>query len=490
MEEEKKCCGEENDVLATYVGENWQYRNARLMYIAGKQDARPGTVGTLVSPQQAEGIVIDSGIPDVKSFSFTWKGQLRQLLVKINSKGGNPSSCTVRLVKPRAKGTWKSLSGDVVIGVQNGQVFTPLLFNPRALAQWGDLIFLIDYESQSIVILGADELEGMAGNYTPIKTPFSLESFLAEENAKGQAIVILGNKLYALYLVTNAGATQHWPGILCSLDIGSDGNLTIGTRTSVGMNPQAIIPVSDDTNIQLLIPAIGGRQDEMGVTNGLDSNISCVPVIGVWPVTAKVLITGDAAKSGGSKSKAVVPTVYDIHAVAAGTRGRSNMLYVLTQSYSEDDDGDQVAYWRLYMITVGQFLDYGQLSTPPTLSSAAGLEAIDEGSVTSIIPGGVYFWDLLYAQTDEVSDAGDLLWVALGTPILVTRAAKGGYGAPDASTEDDEVENAYVMFGFNGGNNVNHIDLTIEAVNQAKRGGCSLKRSLYGSVIPDSSSEK
>jgi hypothetical protein len=124
---------------------------------------------------------------------------------------------------------------------------------------------------------------------------------------------------------------------------------------------------------------------------------------------------------------------------------------------------------------VGKFLALA--GTSATLSTATGLKVIDEGTITSdILPGGIYFWDLLYAQADEVSDAGDLLWAALGTPILVTRAAEGGYGAPDS-----QEEHAYVMFGFNGGNNVNSIDLTIETINQAKRGGCSLKRSLNGS---------
>jgi hypothetical protein len=162
------------------------------------------------------------------------------------------------------------------------------------------------------------------------------------------------------------------------------------------------------------------------------------------------------------------------------------MLYILTQIYMTDSTNiAQNALWKLYKTTVGQFLDLGKLPNVPTLSTevtAQVLDDIDEGVVTSVTFGGVYFWDLLYCQTDDVSDAGDLLWAALGTPILVTRAAEGGYGAPDS-----EEENAYIMFGFNGGNNVNAIDLTIEAINEAKRGGLSLKRALYGSVFSNSS---
>jgi hypothetical protein len=45
------------------------------------------------------------------------------------------------------------------------------------------------------------------------------------------------------------------------------------------------------------------------------------------------------------------------------------------------------------------------------------------------------------------------------------------------------------MFGFNGGNNVNSIDLTIETINQARRGGLSLKRCLYGTTLAKANRE-
>jgi hypothetical protein len=465
MNEEKKCWDGDMETLATYIGESSLYRSPRLMHIQGKQDAKPGSVGTIVSPRQAEGITIDSGLPDVKVFSFVWKGQLRQLLVKIVSQGGNPSSCTVRLIKPRGFRRWESLSGDVVIGSGSGSSFTPLLFNPRALVEWGDVIYLIDYESQRIVILGEDELLGLSGNYEPLKPPFNLEGDLDQLKAKGQALIALGDKLYALYLVADdLFPPNHGPGILCRLGIKSDGNLAFEAQTTVGFNPQSIVPVFDGTAMQLLVPAIGGAQKSDGTTNTTFSNICCVPAIGNWTTPATVLITGDSA--GAS------PMTYDIQAVAAGTRGRTNMLYILTQIYNGSN-----ALWRIYGITVGDFLDLGGGSSIPTLSTAANLTDLDEGTLTSIAYGGIYFWDLLYSQTNEVSDAGDLLWAALGTPILVTRAAAKGYGAPDSGTD-----NAYIMFGFNGGKNVNDIDLTVEATNQEKRGGVSLKRGLNGSA--------
>jgi hypothetical protein len=103
------------DILVTYAGESREYNSTRLMYVEGRQNARPGTVGTIVSPKQAKGVIIDSAIPDVNEFSFTWRGKLRQLLVKTQSKGGQPSTCTIRLLKPRTNRRWKPLSGDVTL---------------------------------------------------------------------------------------------------------------------------------------------------------------------------------------------------------------------------------------------------------------------------------------------------------------------------------------------------------------------------------------
>jgi hypothetical protein len=459
LEEKHRCNGK--DILVTYTGESSDYRSARVMYIKGRQDARPGTVGTIESPQQARGIIIDSGIPDVKVFSFTFRGKLRQLLVKISTEG-EPISCTIRLVKPCSKGKWESLSGDVTLVDENGN---PILFNPRGLAEWGDLIYLIDYETQNIVILGADELEGMAGPYTPLKAPFYLGS---SDNLQGQAIIILNDKLFALYL--REGVFGH--GLLYRLAIGGNGSLIYEASVAVGSNPQSIIPVYDGNEMQLLIPAIGGMQNSDGTINEYTSNISCVPALGSW----SYIFEGPNAYIVADSNS------YDIHAVAAGTRGRSSMLYILTQIYITDNNDTQSALWKIYATTVGQFLDLGGGPTPPQipitdLVNNGTLAVTDEGEVTSLEYGGIYFWDLMYGQTPEVGDAGDLLWAVLGTPLLATRAAEGGYGSPTS-----EEQNPYVMFGFNGGNNVNSIDLTIEAIQQAKR-GLSLKRCLCGSEL-------
>jgi hypothetical protein len=462
-----------NDILATYAGENWGYQNSKIMYFAGKQNAGQDTVGTVVSPVQAQGVVIDSAVPDTEIFSFTWRGKMRQILVKIQSKGGQPSTCTLRLLAPKAKGEWKSLSGDVTVSNSG----TPLLKNPHGMAQWGNMLYFIDYETQQIVVLGANELKGMEGNYTPVNLPIDLEDELANEDAKGQALIALNHRLFALYLVTNAGATAHQPGILVRVTIGSGGLPAADTaiiKTTVGLNPQAIIPVNDGTNIQLLIPAIGGVQSYTGATNGVNSDIRVVPALGAtWPTAAPQVVTGAASGT------------YDIHGVAAAMRGPGSMIYILTQIYS---GASTVAQWQIYQGTVGDFLSLKPptpATTAPTLTEAVTdekLEVVDQGSITNVTYEGLYFWDLLYEQYPGVGDTGDRLWVAFGTAILVTRAAAGTYGSP-TSTADSPVLQPYALYGYNGGVNINAFDLTIDVVNQTKR-EVSLKHGMRASRAP------
>jgi hypothetical protein len=472
-------------ILVTYASENWDYRCARIMYIAGKQNARPGSVGTIVSPRQAKGVIIDSGIPDVKIVSFNFEGKPRQFLFKIAEMG---SGCTVRLIKPRVNSKWKSLSGDVTLVDGNGD---PILKNPHALVEWGDMLYLIDYESHKIVILGADELEGMSGKYLPMKHPFNFDAQTPPldpaipTNAKGQALAALENKLFALYQCPNAespSGTGYDPSILCRLAIGSDGNLTYEAQTKVGRNARGFSVVNDGTQNYLLIHAIGGTQKMDGTTNGTYSNVCCVPALGDWPNEADILITGDPVDGDGKSTQGT----YNILSVGAATRGRTSMLYLLTQVYlTNEEDESQDALWKLYEITVGEFLDLASdPDAPLTITGALGkgLSVTDEGVVESLKDEGIYFWDVLYGQAPGVNDADDRLWVILGTPLLVTRAARGEYGSPTSDSE-----NAYLVIGFNGGHNNNSIDLTIETITQGERDdGICQRRSMHGATMAES----
>ena len=220
-----------------------------------------------------------------------------------------------------------------------------------------------------------------------------------------------------------------------------------------------------------------------------------MPLNGVWPAEADILITGDPVDANGKSNTGT----YNILGLAASARGRSGMLYLLTQIYLTGSDGSQDAMWRIYEITVGEFLDLfrsqsdpapEESSDPPppytlTEALAHGLDITDEGAVESLKDEGVYYWDIIYGQAPGVNDADDRLWVILGTPLMVTRAAKGEYGSPTSDSE-----NPYVIFGFNGGHNTNCLDLTIEAITHVERGGgVSQRRSMHGAALSVSASK-
>jgi hypothetical protein len=275
---------------------------------------------------------------------------------------------------------------------------------------------------------------------------------LNKPNAKGQAISVVGNYLYALYIVSDSTGSNYQPSILVRLTIGTDGVLTYDAQAPVGMNATEIVPVTDASSaVRLLIPAIGGRQ-QAGTTNGTNSNISNVPAVGPWnydednPVP--VLVTGDPAS--------VTNPSYDIRAIAAGMRGSNNTVYIMTGTYDEDYFQD----WNVYRTTVAALL--GQNNTA---LSNAGFNKVDgvEGSLG-------YFWDIVYEQTPDSNDAGDRIWAWLGSPVATSRAV--AYGSPTASAH-----NPYAEFSSIGGINVNSQDLTIETINQASR-KVSLKRGV------------
>jgi hypothetical protein len=411
-------------------------------------------------------------------FSFTWQGKLRQILVKIQSKGGQPSTCTLRLLAPKAKGAWKSLSGDVSLIGSNG---LSLLNNPHGMTQWGNVLYFADYETRNIVMLGANELKGMEGDYTPVNTPYPLgDDALLPTTAKGQAIIAMNHRLFALFLNTDTEAETHAPGILTRMIITSGGVPAYEVQTLVGLNPQAIIPVNDGSNTQLLIPAIGGDQAYDGSTNGTASNICVVPALDTtWPSPAQQVVTGDEYTPGKP------PLSYDIHGIAAAMRGLGSMMYILTQVY---EDGSDKASWQIYQCTVGDFLSLIKPTPPSPITTLSGavqagrLKVVDQGSITNVTYEGLYFWDLLYEQYPGVGDTGDRLWIAFGTAILVTRAAAGTYGSP-TSTADSAVLQPFALYGYNGGVNINCIDLTIDVVNQTKR-EVSLKHGMRASRAP------
>jgi hypothetical protein len=467
-----------NEVLLSYVGMDIGYNQGKLMYLGGLEDAALGNIGTVNSPVQAQGVTIPPAIPDPVLFSYTFANGTdpisRVLLVNIISKGGQPSTCTFNVLVPSAGGAWVTKSANFTLNYGGNVV----AFNPHGLAEWGDLVYLVDYESQQILIVEKKALDSVSGTVLTLSfQPFDLSGTLRDTDAKGQAIIALNGKLFALYLSTNAGATAYKDSQLVRMSITSSPPLIVDTKTVVGLNAQAIIPVDDGNAVQLLIPAIGGPQNLSGQTNQTASDIRYVPALAAsWSDPAPAKVTGDAT--------ATPLLSYDIHAVAAAMRDGDSALYILTQIY---DNSSSTALWRIYRTSVGEFL---RIKDGTPLSQARALTVVDQGTVTSDsswgVPFGIYQWDMLYEQVpDNQDDEGDRLWVAMGTPILVTGGAyENMIGDPAYGSPTGVFQNVYIQYGFIGGDNVNMgaFDLTIETLHQAKR-GVSLKRSLRKSLV-------
>jgi hypothetical protein len=482
---------QEEEVLIVFANEDVAFEEARVMYVSGKEDARKGDLGTITLPRPARDVYIDPTLPDPVVFSYANTKvdpvtgekiiRLRVVLVKIQSQGGViPSSCTVSVLVPAVGGNWVTRTADVkLVTVDANGTATVVFFNPHGMVQAGEYLYFIDYETKLITYVKMADLEAAADNaQVPVQTvdlgPGTAANLAA--NAKGQAIIALNQKIYALYLVANDAGTVHQFGYLLRLDISAGATPVYEAQTTVGLNAQSIIPVKDDDEVTwLLIPSIGGPQDYEGNTNGTDSDIRMVEAeAATWPATPKIVVTGD--DNSGS-----TVTAYDIHAVAAAMRDGASQLFILTQIYTADAVS---ASWRLYQISVADFLALAKPSgTPYTLTQATQLTSgelnvLDQGDVTAPdteFPGDIYFWDLLYEQTLRKDDEEDRLWLVLGSPFLVTKAE--AYGSPSTP-----LSNPFVMFSGFGGINVNSVDLTIETLHQAQR-EVSLKRGLRSAKL-------
>jgi hypothetical protein len=485
---------QEEEVLIVFTNEDVAFEEARVMYVSGKEDARKGDLGTITLPRPARDVYIDPQLPDPVVFSYaSIKAdpvteekiiRLRVVLVKIESEGGViPSSCTVSVLVPAVGGNWVTRTADVkLVTVDGSGTATDVFFNPHGMVQAGEYLYFIDYETRLITYVKMEDLEA-AGDNAPVPVETLDLSLTANgglpPNARGQAIIALNQKIYALYLRTDPDATAHDPGVLLRFDLSAGATPVYEAKTTVGLNAQSIIPVKDDDKVVwLLIPAIGGPQDYEGNTNGTDSDIRVVQAeAATWLPEAKPVVTGD------DNSGPV--TAYDIHAVAAAMRDGKSQFFILTQIYTADAVS---ASWRLYQISVADFLDLANNGSDPyvpytlteatQLTTGKELNVLDKGDVTAPdteFPGDIYFWDLLYEQTLRKDDEEDRLWLVLGSPFLVTKAE--AYGSPTTP-----LSNPFVMFSGFGGINVNSVDLTIETLHQAQR-EVSLKRGLRAAKL-------
>jgi hypothetical protein len=466
----------DKQVLLTYSVLDNLYQNGLVRFAGGLQDAVSGTptVGTVDNPADT-GVPLAATDADPKLFSFAFNGGARMLLAKVATPVPGEASTdtwTVANVPSPAANDWNPLvATDIVLQypVVNP---APVATNPYGVAQVGDWLYIIDYDSQKIIPLGVDELDNLPSGATAHvldNAPFDLGPNGVNQlptNAMGQAIIALSNGtanyLFALYTVSDDPYTKQDEGILVRLTVGSNGALTYNAQVVVGINPQGIVPVTPVTPITaskrspgsdetaLLIPAVGGIQ-KAGATNGASSTISHVYAFdAIWPATADVLVTGNA-KPGANPA-------YDFHAIAAASRADDNgIVYMLTIDYAANYAGTD---WALYSTTVSSLL-----SKSNTPIASAGFTLVASGTA----PAG-YFWDILFENGTAATN--DRLWFFQGTPLRVS---------PALAYATNVLFPVGTGTGQIGGQNVDWADLTIETLRQAAA-GVSLKRS-FRSVI-------
>jgi hypothetical protein len=467
--------------LLTYTVMDEDYLNGKLMNVKGLENAVPanspvaGSVGTVNNPIQS-GIPIDPLKRDPVVFSFVYDNngttELRMLLATIVTPDLPPpapsTDCFYSLLKMNTNGDWTALCTNVQL-MSASPNSVKCANNPHGVAQIENMLYILDYDTQMIYFLDGDELNGESVSHE-LRAAFNIGSAASLlGDARAQALIALNNSLFALYIRCTDDGETHYPGILVRVAVSSTDNtsLTYATKTTVGNNPQMIIPINPTSGSPiLLIPAIGGKQHNESVGNSGVSNITKVPAFGTWPSPAPaILVSNTPASVPIPPVGAPAPVSYtlDIQAIAASEEvGANGIVYILSGIYNGTGDNYEPKTFMLWKTTVGNLNTLGTNTSVWTAYSTGKLSWADDG----VAPG--YFWDIFYENKGTPGLVGRL-WFLKGSPIIVSEAADYGAG--------NLVFNRGTLPGQIGGENVNSVDLTAETARQVQA-GVSLKRGL------------
>jgi hypothetical protein len=359
--------------------------------------------------------------------------------------------------------------------------------NPYGMAQAGNLLFIVDYDSRKVYLMGANELNRISsGNHILFYDPIDLTAAPnanpkgagLPNTAKGQDIISMKGPDGTIYVfalfIDNTSLAATWSTstlVMMKLVIGADKQALeyVASAPGIGKNAQEIIPVaSDDTSLTFLIPCYGGEQKDDGTTNEVESRIDKVKVsFGNGSMSVTTLITGDPLPS--TTDPITSPTAYDIRALAARLGG--GWLYILCGTMN----ADYTQNWTIYKADIAKLL---AIQPPPdpdtpymTLSGAVAAKIIEDIDWGAGDPG--YYWDICIESGIDIT--GDRLWFLKGSDIRVTGAEE----------YNDDVKNFNPGYGIGelGGLNVNCAAFIAETLRQAAL-GLSLKRGLYGSMAP------
>jgi hypothetical protein len=227
-----------------------------------------------------------------------------------------------------------------------------------------------------------------------------------------------------------------------------------------------VYPTSGSTI--LLIPAIGGKQENESKGNYGESNITKVPAFDAWSTPASAILVSDGSSSVPIPSVgAPTPTSYtfDIQAIAASGEADDNgIVYILSGVYNGVGEGvyDSKTF-MLWKTTVNNLTLLGD----DTLVSTAYLNGKLNDADTGTVAG--FFWDIFYENKGTTGGQVGRLWFLRGSPIIVSPASDYNAGSKffDRGTASGQI----------GGQNVNSVDLTAEIARQVQA-GVSLRRGL------------
>jgi hypothetical protein len=458
----------ENELLLSYSVLNDAYQSGLLKQIRGQPAANTAEVASIANPDETY-VPIEANASDPKLFSYAMGQDPAILMAKVTTTPGTqPSSCKYTLAAPDAScgKAWKVLSRDIVLKYNGNEVAT----NPYGVAQVGNMLYIIDYDSRFIYPLGVNELNGLeAGDHELAFPPFDPNTIVPPEttgagllaNAKGQAIIAVKNgtstDLYALYTVADLipYPPVYSDSIMIKVSIGAYGTLSYVAKVAdLGRNAQELILLQNISGQPyLFIPALGGPQ-LAGSTNGGYSKLDKVAL------NASTLQKTTALK-GDTFSTPTTPPTYDIRAIAGAQRtpASNDPVYILTGSM----DANYNQKWKLYRTSSNDLFGLNDV----TISQAESSRKLVQVAFGDGDPGN--YWDIFYEQGNVL--AGDRLWFLKGSPIYITSAES--YGTPDKLFDTGYGE------GKIGGDNVDSVAFVAETMRQAAL-GVSFKRGLRG----------
>jgi hypothetical protein len=482
-------------LLISYFGSDPLYENGALRTINGRQNSnalRP-KLGAIGRPKNAQ-LPMLPGDQNFKNFCYIYQNDVRALFGNVKTEYDQVSEITTEkttftlyYVPKKSSREWKELARDITLLLPNST--TPIKMNPGGIAQIGEWVYIIDYDSQKIYYLRVNELNGLpdGASYPLTRAPFDLAAyFLPGTDVKGMAIGAAkapdnGQQyLYALYNNPKTSAAADYdPSILVRLTVNATGVLVYDTQVELGLNtPELSIFTKSNGEKHIVIPAIGGMINK-GSTNGVASDIMSVPAFGDWSGGPSELLTGVAM--------ATPPSAYDIMGITGSPRANGKVLIVT--GYFNSPTNYSGIDWRFYETTVDQLLGAEELDLNDAVSDGI-LTVLEDGETLS--PGdmapifyGVNFLNALYEA--GTTPKRDRYWIFRGTELLVTSV--GAYGSPG------KPGNPYKFFplGYGiddvGGDNVQSAELIIELTRQVIAGE-AYKRSINALQTPDEEEEE